>query len=156
MIGGFHEERGENEAHAIVLWHGPLVDIPTGWLLCDGNNGTPDLRDRFVKGVGNSPGATGGQNTFSMNASEVPPHSHTGGTTDTVGDHDHGLDYDRSSGSDKRNTSYSGGDLSPDDYTLETTAAGSHTHPISDTAAGGGSTIDNKPPFYGVAFIMKS
>ncbi len=36
----------------IVLWSGAVVDIPAGWALCDGNNGTPDLRDRFVIGAG--------------------------------------------------------------------------------------------------------
>lgn len=34
----------------ILLWSGTVASIPTGWTLCDGNNGTPDLRDRFVVG----------------------------------------------------------------------------------------------------------
>lgn len=38
----------------ILLWHGAVVDIPPGWALCDGNNGTPDLRDRFVIGAGST------------------------------------------------------------------------------------------------------
>ena len=37
---------------SIVLWHGALKDIPVGWVYCDGSNGTPDLRDRFVVGAG--------------------------------------------------------------------------------------------------------
>lgn len=36
----------------IVLWHGAIVNIPVGWFLCDGNNGTPDLRDKWVVGAG--------------------------------------------------------------------------------------------------------
>lgn len=46
----------------IVLWSGAIVDIPTGFHLCDGNNGTPDLRDRFIAGAGLAlnPGDTGG------------------------------------------------------------------------------------------------
>lgn len=36
----------------IVLWSGAIVDIPAGWALCDGNNGTPDLRNAFVIGAG--------------------------------------------------------------------------------------------------------
>lgn len=49
-------------AGQIVQWHGSIVSIPTGWALCDGNNGTPDLRDKFVVGSGDtySPGDTGG------------------------------------------------------------------------------------------------
>lgn len=46
----------------ILLWSGAIVDIPDGWALCDGNNGTPDLTDRFVQGAGGTknPGDTGG------------------------------------------------------------------------------------------------
>lgn len=45
----------------IVMWSGPRAAIPSGWALCDGTNGTPDLRDRFIKSIGNEePGATGG------------------------------------------------------------------------------------------------
>lgn len=47
-------------ANMIVIWSGAIVDIPAGWSLCDGNNGTPDLRDCFVGGAGNAynPGDT--------------------------------------------------------------------------------------------------
>lgn len=38
----------------IVIWSGAVVDIPAGWALCDGNNGTPDLRDKLVIGAGGS------------------------------------------------------------------------------------------------------
>jgi hypothetical protein len=49
----------------IVMWGGLLSAIPTGWALCDGQNGTPDLRDRFVKGAAAAanPGATAGAAT---------------------------------------------------------------------------------------------
>ena len=35
---------------SIVSYNGDINDIPDGWLLCDGNNGTPDLSDRFIRG----------------------------------------------------------------------------------------------------------
>lgn len=38
----------------IVLWSGPLVDMPLGWHLCDGTEGTPDLRDKLILGSGGS------------------------------------------------------------------------------------------------------
>lgn len=38
----------------ICLWSGAVVDIPAGWALCNGSNGTPDLRDRFVIGAGST------------------------------------------------------------------------------------------------------
>ena len=49
----------------IVIWSGALVAIPAGWLLCDGNNGTPDLRNRFIVGAGDTydPDDTGGSTT---------------------------------------------------------------------------------------------
>jgi hypothetical protein len=51
----------------IVMWSGTLANIPSGWALCDGTNGTPDLRDKFVMGVsaGQDPGTTGGSTTHS-------------------------------------------------------------------------------------------
>jgi len=50
----------------IVAWSGVLASIPSGWLLCDGNNGTPNLIDRFLQGITTSstnPGTTGGSHT---------------------------------------------------------------------------------------------
>jgi len=47
----------------IVMWHGTIANIPTGWVICDGNNSTPNLLDRFVQGVATAatdPGTTGG------------------------------------------------------------------------------------------------
>lgn len=50
----------------IAMWHGAITDIPAGWVICDGNNGTPNLLARFVQGVATAatdPGATGGTST---------------------------------------------------------------------------------------------
>lgn len=65
-------------AGIITLWHGAIVDIPAGWVLCDGNNGTPDLSGIFVRGAGGGfdPGDNGGaeQHTHFFTAD---PHNHT-------------------------------------------------------------------------------
>ena len=55
----------ENFKGMILLWSGAIVDIPNGWHLCDGTEGTPDLRDQFVPGAGNEygPGDHGGTDT---------------------------------------------------------------------------------------------
>ncbi len=53
----------------IVAWSGVLASIPSGWLLCDGNNGTPNLIDRFLQGITTSstnPGATGGAHSITI------------------------------------------------------------------------------------------
>ncbi|GAH45458.1 unnamed protein product, partial [marine sediment metagenome] len=34
--------------HIIAQYHGAIADIPTGWHLCDGTNGTLDLQDKFI------------------------------------------------------------------------------------------------------------
>ena len=55
----------------IIMWSGTIANIPSGWLICDGNNGTPNLLAKFVKGVataGTDPGATGGAATHSHTA----------------------------------------------------------------------------------------
>lgn len=66
---------------AIIIWSGAVVDIPNGWQLCDGTNGTPDLRNRFIvgQGSGNPVGSTGGTKEHT--------HDFTGnGHTHNVGD----------------------------------------------------------------------
>lgn len=55
----------ECPAGIIALWFGSIVSVPTGWVFCNGNNGTPDLRDKFVYGAGGvaAPGVTAGSAT---------------------------------------------------------------------------------------------
>lgn len=62
----------------IVAYHGAIVDIPDGWALCDGNNGTPDLRNQFVVGAGDiyAPDDSGGQETHT-HAGQTDGHTHT-------------------------------------------------------------------------------
>lgn len=49
---------------SVLLWYGTIAAIPSGFRLCDGVQGTPDLRDKFLAGAGNAyaPGNTGGGN----------------------------------------------------------------------------------------------
>lgn len=62
----------------IVIWSGTASNIPDGWALCDGQNGTPDLRDRFVLGGGgtHTVGSTGGEATHKLTVDEMPTHNH--------------------------------------------------------------------------------
>lgn len=63
----------------IVIWSGAIVDIPAGWQICDGTNGTPNLQNRFVVGAGD---------TYAVGASDGNiNHNH-----DFTGDgHSHGI-----------------------------------------------------------------
>jgi len=38
----------------IILWSGSIVSIPTGWILCNGAGGSPDLRNNFIVGAGDT------------------------------------------------------------------------------------------------------
>lgn len=58
----------------IVAWYGS--DIPSGWMLCDGTNGTPDLRNRFIYGGKDSNANSGGSSTVTLTINEMPKHSH--------------------------------------------------------------------------------
>lgn len=65
-------------AGIILLWSGSIGSIPAGYVLCDGNNGTPDLQDNFVVGAGSTynPGITGGS-TSHLHPFTADPHSHS-------------------------------------------------------------------------------
>lgn len=61
----------------IIIWSGLANAIPSGWALCDGSNGTPDLRDRFVLGAGtHEVGETGGSEEVALTEAQMPEHSH--------------------------------------------------------------------------------
>lgn len=165
----------------IMLWSGSIASIPTGWVLCDGQNSTPDLRNRFVAGAGDSyaVNATGGQNsitgvpahthTFTANTGSAGSHSHTG-TTAGAGEHNHGS-YGMVSGGTRRfwNVPKWGGDdvqhdsgisldTEPDhQHTFTTNTEANHQHSVSGTTAStGSSSIDIRPLYYALAYIMKT
>ena len=62
----------------IIIWSGSSAAIPTGWLLCNGTSGTPNLMDRFVVGAGSTytVGATGGAATVALTEANLPSHTH--------------------------------------------------------------------------------
>ncbi len=140
----------------IVMWSGSIASIPTGWVLCDGANGTPNLRDRFIVGAGNtySVAATGG----SANATLVS-HYHTGNTS-TNGNHNHNVFSARDSyGSGDQMTGDDTGGV--DEQTYEgkyggyTTYNGDHSHSFTTSTVGDSATNANLPPYYALAYIMK-
>ena len=77
---------------AIIMWSGSINDIPVGWALCDGRNGTPDLRDRFIVGAGGAynPGNTGGAESVTLTVAQMPQHSH-GASSSSAGSHTHSI-----------------------------------------------------------------
>ena len=83
----------------IIMWSGTIAaaEALTNWKICDGQNGTPDLRDKFVLGVGSSvagstanKGDTGGSNSITLAEGQMPEHNHD--ITDPG--HNHGVSND--------------------------------------------------------------
>jgi microcystin-dependent protein len=139
-------------AGAIVMWSGSIGSIPDGWALCDGSNGTPDLRDRFIVGAGGSytVGTTGGEATHTLTIAELPSHSHT---ITADGAHSHVL---------RKGSGSIGGQYPPVDQTAgnwstvqNTDSAGSHNHGGETGSTGSGAAHENRPPYYALAYIMK-
>ena len=150
----------------IIMWSGSLASIPAGWVLCDGTSGTPDLRGRFIVGAGDGSyavGDTGGQDTVTLTANQIPSHNHTfSGTTSTAGAHTHTHnDGSVLKASNNNEVSYtaSTSNLSgnPSGTTQSTNSSGSHSHTFSGTTSsvGSGQSHENRPPYYALAYIMK-
>ena len=146
----------------IAMWSGSINAIPGGWNLCDGTNGTPDLRNRFIVGAGSSYtiGNTGGSQSVTLTTAQIPSHTHTATTTVTIssnGEHNHeiGKRWDDTTGT-KANTVGSAWDSVNRWYTED---AGEHTHTATATttvnSSGSGSSHENRPPYYALAYIMK-
>ena len=64
----------------IIAFHGAIEDIPAGWHICNGEQGTPNLINKFIKG-GEVSGETGGSNEITITEANLPPHSHNASTT---------------------------------------------------------------------------
>jgi hypothetical protein len=131
-------------AGMIMLWSGSSESIPSGWLLCDGSNSTPDLRNRFVVGATSTyaVGATGG----SADAIVVA-HTHT------ITDPNHAHSYFGAASNAGFNPSY-GGSVTTSPGPSNTT--GSAATGISINSTGSSGTNANLPPYYALCYIMKA
>ena len=81
----------------VAMWAGELINIPTGWKLCDGLEGRPNMLARFIRGIQTSvtnPGATGGADSLTLSAANMPNHKHGMGThTHTETAHAHAMTH---------------------------------------------------------------
>ena len=138
-------------AGVIVMWSGTIEDIPDGWRLCDGTDGTPDLSDRFVMGTTSDPGFTGGASAQTLTTGNLPSHTHP------VSDpgHSHRIRSHNLEGSGVGRWWLFGAEIYSDEWGVGegTTTA---TTGISIGSAGSGEAFDNRPDFYALAFIIKT
>ena len=130
----------------ITMWSGAIADIPTGWALCNGQNGTPNLLDRFIIAAGNNsaPGDTGGAETHThgitvdataLSIDQMPNHAHSFGPYGQI-----------VAAGNERTGMPEGGSYS---YSGKQGGGLGHVHSASSGSA------SNIPPYYALAYIMK-
>jgi hypothetical protein len=139
----------------IVLWSGSVAAIPTGWVLCNGSNSTPDLRNRFVVGAGSTyaVGATGG----SADAITVS-HTHTATSTVTDPGHTHTTTINATNnqgGGPAWLFMGNGGSQGTGTHTSSSQTTGV-TVATTVASTGSSGTNANLPPYYALCYIMKT
>jgi len=133
-------------AGVILMWSGSIASVPSGWFLCDGNNSTPDLRSRFIVGAGSTyaVNATGGSTD-----AIVVSHTHTATVSDPGHNHEEYY-YDGGGGGH----GLTGG---PNNYNASRRTSTEFTGiSVGITTTGSSATNANLPPYYALAYIMKS
>ena len=117
---------------SIALWNGSIATIPSGYVLCNGSNSTPNLMDKFIVGAGSTyaVNATGGEATHTLTGAEsgIAAHTHTVPMSAGTGG---GVPYGDGANNSSQTTSTTG----------PTNAANAH---------------NNLPPYYALAYIMKT
>jgi microcystin-dependent protein len=137
----------------ISLWYGSIGSVPSGWYLCDGTNGTPDLRNRFVVGAGStySVAQTGGS-ADSITVS----HTHTATSAVTDAGHKHALtgyqNYQSAGIAPGGNGVLVSGTPAVETSTVTTGV----TVATTVASAGTSGTNANLPPYYALAYVMKA
>lgn len=123
---------------AIIIWSGQADEIPAGWVLCDGTNGTPNLTGKFVLGAVRekdkkySVGKSSGSETHTLTIEEMPSHGHKY-TTPLIG-----------------NGGIGNGDYYPNEGHMKPVLNAGETITI-----GGDKAHNNMPPYYSLCYIMK-
>ena len=165
----------------IAMWHGLIANIPTGWVLCDGTNSTPDLRGRFVQGAADGNEANnpvpGGSSTAAPSAhrdhtvthpsrhAALASHNHSvplgtgnGGNHNIMIDHDeYGAGSSYSADRRTLNIGVSGSWTTSGTLTTGVAAGTPDSHSGTAVNAHSSHSIsDSRPPFYTILYIMKT
>ncbi len=126
---------------SIIMWFGDGNSPPDGWTLCNGENGTPDLRGRFPVGAGGqyAAGDTGGAETVALALEQMPAHTHGLGA--------YGLER-----------GHSGSDYTEGHDNVWITGGSAQTDPAGGPDGGEEGSADpheNLPPFMALHYIMR-
>jgi hypothetical protein len=127
----------------IGIWTGTIANIPTGYVICDGNNSSPNLLAKFIEGVATAitnPGATGGA------------------TNKTTAGHTHGSPFGKTAGPviELDMTQATSGTISNTNYKLTASSQNDNSTPRLVTNSNTDTIADIRPAFYDVAYIMKT
>jgi len=134
---------------AIAIWSGSIASIPSNWHLCDGTNGTPDLRNRFVIGAGSTyaVNATGGSTTKNLahthtqgNTGSESSHTHTQGNTGPESAHTHLV-----SGETESDGAYASPHIEISSDYIRSVNTHTHKHTVNITSAPGSSHSHTNP-----------
>lgn len=184
LAAALASKQGALPAGMIMLWAGSVEAIPSGWALCNGSNGTPDLTDRFVIGAGDEldPGATGGTATHTHTATaadggahahpvtvaghvlttqEMPAHTHSTGVTDNSQTDVFNRGSVAASPTTPNAIESNSADGIYEGVSSSTGGGAAHAHSASSGNAGTHShtlTVaaqNNLPPYYALCYIMK-
>lgn len=147
---------------SIIMFNGLSSEIPKGWHICDGTEGTPNLTGKFIK-ASNTSGETGGKSTIQILEENMPRHTHTfvGNqvTTSESGAHTHTIrgKYGKSDNANDRDCLETGSETD----LITTSQSGARTHTIDMSATqlsyqGGGKPIEFEPLYYSLIYIMKT
>jgi len=124
----------------IIMWSGAVSAVPSGWVICDGNNSTPNLTGKFVIHADADSGGT--HDVGDVNAAAATgPHTLT---TAEIPSHTHRYDSRGFTGADGTGASQQYSDEATDRATTSTGGGGSHSH------------TQTLPPYYALAYIMKT
>ena len=154
-VGNIVDSSGNASAFVtgmIILWYGDTSNIPGGFVLCDGQNSTPDLRDRFIIGAGNnfSAGGTGGSNSVTLSEANLPSHRHFVVSNSLGGQNRTGSNV---SANNQVAKGTGAGNLY-ESYNLAST--GGNASAGRSSSVGSGTAFDNKPLYHALCYIMKT
>lgn len=144
----------------IIDWFGNPATVPTGWAICNGTNGTPDLMGRVTVGFDpadpdyNAVGNIGGQKNVVLTEQQMPMHTH-GASIGSAGSHSHTLFFEEYATGNRGNPGYDGGSNNYQvDVNKTTNAVGDHTHAITINNTGGGQAHENRQPYVVMLKLM--
>ena len=154
-VGNIVDSSGNASAFVtgmIILWYGDTSNIPGGFVWCDGQNSTPDLRDRFIIGAGDNfnAGNTGGSNSVTLSEANLPSHRHFVVSNSLGG-------QNRTSSNVSANNQVRKGTGASnlfEGYNLASTSSDAASGRSS--AVGSGTAFDNKPLYHALCYIMKT